>query len=672
MSKLRLIEKDPYLEPFREYIESRRDSILNTRAKLCNESGSLSDFANGHNYFGMHMSGDLWVFREWAPNASSIILTGDFNNWEKQPAFKFKKTSKGEFELKVPREKIRHLDQYKLWIEWPGGADFRIPLYARRVIQDPETKLFNAQVWYPEEQFKWTSIRPERKDNEALLIYEAHVGMGTSEEKVGTYSEFTLQVLPRIKKLGYNALQLMAIQEHPYYGSFGYHVSNFFAPSSRFGTPEDLKILIDTAHGMGIVVIMDIVHSHAVKNVLEGPGLFDGKPGMLFHTDHRREHSAWDSLCFDYGREETIHFLLSNCKYWLEEFRFDGFRFDGVTSMLYFDHGLGKSFSSYDDYFTGNTDPDASRYLGLANLLIHEINPGAVTVAEDMSGMPGLGIPVGDGGLGFDYRLAMGVPDFWIKMIKERKDEDWNVDEIFFELTNYRSDEKSVSYCESHDQALVGDKTIIFRLADREMYTHMSKFTPSLIIDRALALHKMIRLITIATNGGGYLNFMGNEFGHPEWIDFPREGNGWSYKYARRQWELADDQSLKYGFLERFDMEMVRLVRKVQFIPGNKAFKNHSNPFDQVIAFEQGDYLFVFNFNPVKSFTDYGIPSKPADYKIILSSDSPETGGFDRVDTRLIYEPERTGPLDSGFILKLYLPSRAAMVLKSIPIRKAK
>ena len=174
----------------------------------------------------------------------------------------------------------------------------------------------------------------------------------------------------------------MAIQEHPYYGSFGYHVSSFYAASSRFGTPDDLKHLIDDAHSMGIAVIMDIVHSHAVKNELEGLGRFDGSYNQYFYGDHRREHPAWDSLCFDYGKNEVLHFLLSNCKFWLEEYGFDGFRFDGVTSMLYYSHGLGQAFGSYDDYYNGGQDTNAITYLSLANEVIHTVNPNAITIAE--------------------------------------------------------------------------------------------------------------------------------------------------------------------------------------------------------------------------------------------------------------------------------------------------
>ncbi len=672
MSKLGIIDNDPYLEPYHGQLIDRHDKIIRREKQLIGESGSLLDFAKGHNYFGLHRFEGGWIFREWAPNATNIYLVGECSDWNISKEFSFSKTTFGEWELKLSDQTLKHSEHYKLWIEWEGGADYRIPLYAKSVVQDPETKLFDARVWDPLIPYSWKNHQPGSLDGMPLLIYEAHIGMATSEERVGTYKEFSEMVLPRISRLGYNTIQRMAIQEHPYYGSFGYHVSNFFAPTSRFGTPEELKALIDKAHGMGIRVIMDLVHSHAVKNSLEGPGLYDGSPDMLFHSDHRREHKAWDSLCFNYGKNEVIHFLLSNCKYWLEDFHFDGFRFDGVTSMLYQDHGLEKSFSGYGDYFSANNDEDAIQYLALANKLIHQVNPHGISIAEDMSGMPGVGVPIDDGGLGFDFRLAMGVPDFWIKMIKEKKDEEWNVDEMFFELSNYRHDEKVVAYTESHDQALVGDKTIIFRLADKEMYSHMSVNTPSLIIDRAISLHKMIRLITIATNGGGYLNFMGNEFGHPEWIDFPREGNNWSYKYARRQWDLSDNKELKYRFLEEFDQEMIHIFASLKLPKESRINLVHSDKNDQVIAFERGAFLMVFNFNPTKSFTDYGIRAIPADYKIILNSDAGRFGGFDRIDEEMFYEPVRFGALGSEYQLKLYLPNRTAIILKAIPIRRVK
>jgi 1,4-alpha-glucan branching enzyme len=478
--------------------------------------------------------------------------------------------------------------------------------------------------------------------------------------------EFRDNVLPRIAADGYNAIQIMAIQEHPYYGSFGYHVSSFFAASSRFGTPEELKSLIDRAHELGIAVIMDIVHSHAVKNEVEGLGRLDGTGDLYFYGDGRREHPAWDSLCFDYGKTEVLHFLLSNCKYWLEEYRFDGFRFDGVTSMLYYNHGLGQAFGGYGDYYNGGQDTNAITYLTLANKLIHSINRHAITIAEEMSGMPGLALPVSDGGMGFDYRMAMGIPDYWIKLLKEKKDEDWHPTSIFWELTNRRADEKTISYVESHDQALVGDKTVIFRLIDKEMYWHMMVGDDDMTVARGMALHKMMRLVTLATINGGYLNFMGNEFGHPEWIDFPREGNGWSHKYARRQWNLVDNPNLKYHFLNNFDNAMIETVSGVYNFQSKPVRKLWEKDDDQVLAFMRGNLVFVFNFNPSKSFDGYGILAPGGSYKVVLDTDRSEFGGYNNVDDsveHLTQHDELYAPAGVEW-LRLYLPSRTAMVLK--------
>lgn len=666
VSKLNLIRNDEWLEPFAAAIEGRHEDALRKEKELTGGKSSLDEFANAHNYFGLHRSAKGgWVFREWAPNASRITLIGDFSGWQRQARYELESRDNGVWEIELPDNAMHHGDHYKLMVEWPGGEGERIPAYATRVVQDENTAMFSAQVWNLAESYPW-KITEFKPDTKPLLIYECHIGMAQEREGVGTYTEFKDLILPRIAADGYNAIQIMAIQEHPYYGSFGYHVSSFFAASSRFGTPEELKALIDRAHELGIAVIMDIVHSHAVKNEVEGLGRFDGSYNQYFYGDSRREHPAWDSLCFDYGKNEVLHFLLSNCKYWLEEYRFDGFRFDGVTSMLYYNHGLGQDFGSYDDYYNGNQDVNAITYLTLANKLIHQINPLAITIAEEMSGMPGLAIPVKDGGIGFDYRMAMGIPDYWIKTLKEKKDEDWHPTSIFWELTNRRADEKTISYVESHDQALVGDKTVIFRLIDDKMYWHMMKGDDDMTVARGIALHKMIRLVTASTINGGYLNFMGNEFGHPEWIDFPREGNGWSYKYARRQWDLVDRKELKYEYLNNFDNAMIELISGVYNFQALPVVKLWEKDDDQILAYGRGDLIFVFNFNPAKSFSDYGILTPPGEYEVVLSSDSPDFGGYGNIDEH-VHHLTLTDPLYSPHgveWLKLYLPARSAQVLR--------
>lgn len=660
-----LLNSDPLLKPYAEVLNRRLDKIQRTEARLILGKTSLADFASGHTHFGLHFKDEQWVLREWAPNAQAVFLIGDLTGWQEKGAYAFKQLgSEGEWEIRLPADSLAHGDPYRLRVHWKGAAGDRIPAYARRVVQDPQTLIFNAQVWYPSVPFAWKhegfSFLPD-----SLYIYEAHIGMAQEEEKIGTYREFAERVLPRIVRAGYNTLQLMAIQEHPYYASFGYQVSSFFAASSRFGTPEDLKALIDAAHAAGLRVIMDLIHSHAVSNETEGLSRFDGTTYQYFHAGQRGLHPAWDSRCFDYGKLQVLHFLLSNCRFWLDEYRLDGFRFDGVTSMVYHHRGLNKAFVSYDDYFDDSVDEDALIYLALANRLIHEIRSGAVTIAEDVSGMPGLATPAEKGGIGFDYRLAMGIPDFWIRLTKDITDEDWPTGHLWYELTNRRTDEKTISYAESHDQALVGDQTLIFRLIGSQMYEHMHVADDHLIVNRGLALHKMIRLITLATAGSGYLNFMGNEFGHPDWIDFPREGNNWSYRYARRQWPLLDNKNLRYHLLAHFDRDMIETAQRFRLLESSEIDLLHEHADHKIIVFQRCGLLFAFNFHPTRSFADYRLDAPPGEYQMILNTDDSTYGGHGRLaaDQSHFTIPANSAD-DLRQILSLYLPTRTAIVLK--------
>jgi len=659
-----LLAGDPYLQPYRRIIARRLAKIVTIEYRLTRHKFPLTEVAAGHEYFGLHFHDGEWIFREWAPNATRIYLVGDISDWKENEAYSLERlNAEGAWEIRLPADRLQHGDLFRLRMHWKGDAGDRIPAYARRVVQDPNTKIFNAQVWHPKTPYHW-QCGPFSRPDEAPLIYEAHVGMAQAEPKVGSYLEFRDKVLPRIVKAGYNTLQLMALQEHPYYGSFGYQVSNFFAATSRFGTPDELKSLIDAAHAAGLAVIMDLIHSHAVSNEVEGMGRFDGTQYQYFHSGARGRHTAWDSRCFNYEKPQVLHFLLSNCRFWLDEYRLDGFRFDGVTSMLYLDHGLGKAFTSYDDYFNENVDEDALVYLALANETIHQLRPDALTIAEDVSGMPGLAVSRPGGGFGFDYRFAMGVPDLWTRVIKEIPDEHWPIGHLWHELTNRRADEKTISYAESHDQALVGDQTIIFRLIGADMYEHMQVFDDNLRVNRGMALHKMIRLLTLATAGNGYLNFMGNEFGHPEWIDFPREGNDWSLHYARRQWNLLDDKNLKYHYLARFDRDMIALARTRRLLESHRLRQTYERSDDKILAFERAGCLFVFNFHPDRSFTDYRMDAPAGNYDLVLDSDAPEYGGHGRLERNQRHHARPSG--DDGArepALSLYLPARSAQVL---------
>jgi|TARA_B110000908_G_scaffold88822_1_gene105820 1,4-alpha-glucan branching enzyme len=659
----KLVQDDCWLEPYADHINWRMIRLQDHLRKIEALSGSIETYASAHQYVGIHyhFKNDTWSVREWAPEAKYVALVGDFNNWD-AGTHPLVKGNNGIWETQLAGDIIKHGDKVKLHI---AGADDsardRIPATIHRCVQDEETHDYSGQIWNPNDAYVWRNdFDPSTVGSP--LIYEAHVGMGGEEARLHTYREFAEVVIPRISKLGYNTVQLMAVQEHPYYGSFGYHVSSFFAPCSRFGTPEDLKFLIDTAHGLGIAVLLDVVHSHAVKNISEGLNNFDGSGHQYFHAGERGDQPQWDSKCFDYGKEEVRRFLLSNVRFWLEEFKFDGFRFDGVTSMLYHHHGT-IDFDHFDKYFTDGPDEDAILYLGLATTLCNKIRPGALIVAEDMSGMPGLCRPTSEGGVGFTHRLAMGIPDYWIKLLKHKQDEDWNLEEMWGVMTNRRHGEANIAYAESHDQALVGDKTIAFRLMDQEMYWHMGADSDNDTVNRGIAIHKLIRLFTLVAGGEGWLNFMGNEFGHPEWLDFPREGNDWSYHYCRRQWSLVDNAELRYQHLNHFDQDMIQLANEHNLLGSNAAQRLFVHNDDQVLAAERGNLLFIFNFHPTKSFPDYMIPiSREGEYRIVIDSDSGENGGHKRLDAT------NTFKTDENNALKLYLPSRTciAFALTSI------
>ncbi len=668
-SELKIISLDPWLRKYKKDLLLRMRRYHEVKASLLGERGRFSEFANGHHFFGFHLTADGWYYREWAPAAKALFLIGDFNQWN-PASHPLAKRENGVWEIFLPgRETLPHASRVKVRVRTAAGERDRIPLYIRRVVQDPQTHDFSGQIWAPEAPFRWSDQGFRVDASQPPLIYEAHIGMAQEREAIATYREFEQNILPRVKALGYNTIQIMAIMQHPYYASFGYHVSNYFAASSWFGTPEELKSLIDKAHSMGIAVLMDIVHSHAVKNLAEGINAFDGTEQQFFHTGSRGEHAAWDSKLFNYGKHEVIHFLLSNIKFWLEEYHFDGFRFDGVTSMIYHDHGLGTAFDNYSKYFSLNTDVEAITYLQFANELIKELRPDAIAIAEDMSGMPGMCVPVADGGIGFDYRLAMGMPDFWVKTMKQ-KDENWDMHKLWHELTTSRPGEKRIGYAESHDQALVGDKTLIFWMADKEMYWHMDKASDNMAVDRAIALHKMIRLATISLGADGYLNFMGNEFGHPEWIDFPREGNGWSFQHCRRLWSLADNPFLKYEYLYLFDRAMIHFMVEAGLV-GGAPKPLWIDQKQKIIACKKRDHVLLFNFHPTASYDGLELPiHEVAAFQVVLDTDEERFGGLSRISHAAVYETGSLAKFPSFTGIKIYAPCRTAMVLKKLPAKK--
>lgn len=662
------------LKPFATDFQRRYKKFTQVLSDIGKSEGGIDKFSRGYESFGVHRCADGGIYcKEWAPGAEGVFLTGDFNGWNPF-SHPYKKLEYGKWELTIPpkqnKSPIPHGSKLKVVITSKSGEIlYRISPWAKYVVRENDNVNYDWIHWDPEDPYKFKHSRPKKP--RSLRIYESHVGISSHEGKIASYKHFTSNVLPRIKDLGYNCIQLMAIMEHAYYASFGYQITSFFAASSRYGTPEELKELVDTAHSMGITVLLDVVHSHASKNSEDGLNMFDGTDSCYFHSGPRGTHDLWDSRLFIYSSWEVLRFLLSNIRWWLEEYCFDGFRFDGVTSMLYHHHGMGQGFSGdYNEYFGLQVDEDALIYLMLANHLAHTLYPDSITIAEDVSGMPALCSPTSQGGGGFDYRLAMAIPDKWIQLLKEFKDEDWNMGNIVFTLTNRRYLEKCVAYAESHDQALVGDKTLAFWLMDAEMYTNMSVLAPlTPVIDRGIQLHKMIRLITHGLGGEGYLNFMGNEFGHPEWLDFPRKGNNESYHYARRQFNLTDDDLLRYKFLNNFDRDMNRLEERCGWLSAPQAYVSEKHEDNKTITFERAGLLFIFNFHPSKSYTDYRVGTAlPGKFKIVLDSDAPEYGGHQRLDHNTDYFTEAFEHNGRPYSLLVYIPSRVALILQNVDL----
>ena len=657
----RLLELNPQLQNFAGDIDLRMFLYRATKNRILTEGQTLNDFANAHDYYGFHHVKGGWYYREWAPNAYQLYLEGEFNNWNKT-SHPLTSLGNGDWELYLEGDDaLWDGCKVKTVVDANLTRTEHLPLYTRRAVQNKTDNSFECEVIDDAKVFEWTDADFVAEDQ--LYIYEAHVGMAQEEGRVGTYKEFADITLKHVKDAGYNTIQLMAIMEHPYYGSFGYQVSNFYAASSWFGKPEDLKYLVNKAHEMGIRVLLDLVHSHAVKNTSEGINMFDGTEWQFFHAGDKGEHPAWGTKCFDYGKTGVLHFLLSNLKFWMTEYHFDGFRFDGITSMLYHDHGLGTDFNDNSKYFSYNTHTEAITYLQLANELIRQVNPKAITIAEDMSGMPGMCLPIEDGGIGFDYRLGMGLPDMWIKAVKTQ-DEFWDINNMWGSMCLRRPGEGTVAYVESHDQALVGDQTMIFRLAGANMYTDMDKATHNPVIDRAIALHKMIRAFTLGGAGEAYLNFMGNEFGHPEWIDFPREGNGWSFDYCRRQWSLKNNGYLKYEWLDKFDKDLVKVTKDSKMFDQKMADLLLMKAPEQTVVFGRKDLMFALNFHYAHSLKDVLVPIREkADYEVVMCSDDKVYGGQELVK-HMVYEAKT---FDDQHFIQLYIPARTAIILKEIP-----
>lgn len=641
--------------------------------RIVDQYTSVYNYANLANELGLHCvpgedGQNKWIWREYMPGADTVWLTTEKYHFQRHARQRFTKKADGIFELILPYDALAHGMYVELRVEPaaytvlnPDGiptALKRVPAFSTWVEQNKEIPTqWCARIFHPEKPYCFREKNPEIPS--FLRIYEAHVGMAQPDtkhigESAGTYLDFANNILPRIKKGGYTCVQLMGILEHPLYRSFGYQVSNYFAPCSRFGTPDDCKQMIDAAHALGLSVILDIPHAHACANTEQGLYQYDGTP--YFFMD---KINQWGTPSFDFSNEMTRRFLLSNLRYWLEEYHVDGFRFDAVGNMLYKDFGVDDNFSHTGRCFYGKdgkprTNNEGELYIALANHLIHEINPKGISIAEEFSGMPGLTCLPKDGGLGFDARFAMGIPDYWEKFIKKPQD----LGSMWYEMNNHRPYDHTISYVECHDQCINGHDAMIWRLLGDDMYNAMLMETETWKVSRGLAFYRLMRLITLATADKGYLNFMGNEFGHPEWLD--------AEEHAHRQWRLAEDTSLKYACLNAWDQAQMQLVSDNIESFKTPAMFRYIHEDKRLLAFERGALLFVFNFNETQAFSDLCFAVTPGKYLEILSSDERRFAGHDNL--RITEPPLEhfTQPCFDPNLgdITLYIPPMIVLVLK--------
>ena len=651
-----LMERDPSLNPWAGDIRMHLDRYNERRWRLAGD-GSLSEFANGYHYFGFHRTDEGWAFREWLPGADAVWLTGDFNNWQRY-ACPLIPIGNGVWEVRLRgQDALKHGQMVKLIVGRQGASFERVPAYIHRCVKDHIGGALCGEIWMPGQPFQWTDGDFFRfKRPRSPMIYEAHVGMAQEHGRVGSFREFADETLGWVQYAGYNTVLLMAVQEDPDYASMGRRVANFFAPSHRFGTPEDLKYLVNKAHELDISVLMEVCCCWASPNVGEGLSQQDGTDWQYFLTGPRGWHPKHGTRLFDYGRDDVLHFLLSNLKYWMEEYHFDGFRFDGVTSMLYENHGMS-AFDRPDAYFSMNTNVDARIFLMLANELIHGFNDKAMTIAEEDSGFPGMCLPLEYGGVGFDYRQDEGVQALWAALIRDQRQQDWDMSRLWATLTAGRPGEMRLCSPEPRERSLMA------RMAGEALETGMGKEDKDPEVDRAADMQKAIRLLTCALSGNGFLTFMGNEFGHPDRVDFPRAENRFSGLNARRRWSLVNDWSLKYEWLANFDRAMTFLFNRFAIHCAGDPERLLIDDEKKLIAFSRGGMLFVFNLHPTQDARRVFINAGSGAYRAALTTDEWPFGGRERVSKEAAFRTS-DAPGGTGFFIDL--PCRFGAVFERL------
>jgi 1,4-alpha-glucan branching enzyme len=564
-------------------------------------------------------------FAVWAPNAEGVSVVGDFCRWDPRRLPMRRLGASGVYELFVPGVSAGAL--YKYHILGPGGeVRLKADPFAQAMELPPSTASRVAASSYQWGDGDWMARRPERDPRRApVAIYEVHLGSWARVMEEGgrplTYREIAPRLIEHARRHGFTHLEFLPLAEHPFTGSWGYQVSAYFAPTARYGTPDDLRFLIDACHCAGLGVILDWVPAHFPKDDF-ALRRFDGT-ALYEHEDPRRgEHPEWGTLIFNYGRREVRNFLVANALYWLDEFHVDGLRVDAVASMLYLDYSR-KEGEWLPNEFGGREDLEAVEFLRMLNTTVADAHPGCFTVAEESTSWPRVSGPVAEGGLGFTFKWNMGwmhdtLSYFGMDPVYRR----FHHDRLTFGMM-YEYSENFIMPL-SHDEVVHGKGTLLTRMPGDEWQQFANL--------RSLLLYQY-------TRPGKPLLFMGAELG------------------SRREWN--HDRSLDWHLLEeplnagldRFVADLGAVYRerpelwRADADPTGFAWLDADDRDHSVYAYLRRDgdrtAVVLLNLTPVPRH-DYraGVPHAGA-YRLLLSSDDGRYGGsaFGMVD-RVVAEPQ--------------------------------